>query len=180
MSGSMHGEKYSQATKALSILEYALAGLYPTKIIGFNTDSNCTHYYLIRDFKDTTKTINYSYNFSKEVDPDNANRDGVILAVSAKELSKRKEKQKVLIVLSDGSPNSYCCSGQSAIEELKDSVKKAYSLGITAIIPIYFGPLTQDYQNLFREMYLNRNIIFCEENEITQMLKKLLKSYLLK
>lgn len=179
MSGSMCGSKYEEATHALSVIEYALAGLYPTKIIGFNTAGRTTHYHLIRDFKDTTKKINYSASFAKVEGPNNANRDSVIVDIAAKELSKRPEEQKILIVLSDGSPNSEYSSGLSAIEELRESVKKAYSLGIDNVIPIYFGDMSETNQDTFRHMYLNKNIIYCEFNEVTSYLKKTIKKIVL-
>ncbi|MBQ3422475.1 MAG: hypothetical protein IJH34_12635 [Romboutsia sp.] len=180
MSGSMCGMNYEQATKALSIIEYALAGLYPTKIIGFNTSDPITHYYLIRDFKDSYRKINYSSCFASQVGCNNCNRDAVIVSVAAKELSKRPEQQKVLIVLSDGSPNSSYSSGKSAIEELRESVKKTYKSSIDAVIPIYFGNLDEQSQEDFRYMYLNKNIIFCEPDEITLRLKRIIQTFVLK
>lgn len=179
MSGSMGGSKYEEATHALSVIEYALAGLYPTKIIGFNTGGATTHYYLIRDFNDKTNKINYSASFAKTNGPNNANRDGVIIDVAATELSKRKEDKKILIVLSDGCPNSCYSQGTSAIEEVTEAVKKAYKSGIDEVIPIYFGDLCEDNQSTFKTMYLNRNIIYCEFNEVTNNLKKVIKRVVL-
>ena len=103
-SGSMSGKKFKEALRACSLVEEALKGIAPVKIVMFDYDNNVNHR-IIKDFKQKSKTGNYSWTFANHHGTGCCNMDGFSIRVASKELQKRHESRKILITLSDGLPN---------------------------------------------------------------------------
>ena len=167
-SGSMSGDKEMFSTYALSTIEEGLKGIIPFKLVTFSASHGVEHY-LMKDWKDKSK-MNYSYNFSHYRMASGYNEDGYSIRVTTQELLKRPEKDKILIVLSDGLPHS--------IDDAKLAIKEARAKGIF-LVGIMFGPRSFRESNIerYRDMY-EKNIIAVEPkaipNKLTQLLKKIL------
>lgn len=103
-SGSMQGKEYDCACNSAYQLALVLNALnIPTEICGFTTNGmygNPIHY-LFKEFNDPIAMfetrINHTYM--------NANSDPDSIRYAAYRLSQRKEKNKILVVMSDGMPS---------------------------------------------------------------------------
>lgn len=177
-SGSMHGDKFKQAYRATSLLEESLGGFVPLKIVQFDADSKVNHY-IVKDFEQ--RKGNLSWAFVNNNEADNCNMDGYSIRVALKELAKRKEKKKVLIVLSDGQPSGWSCYyGGRAERDVKEAIREGRKQGVD-IFNIMFG---SEYQrkgmiDSFKFMY-EKGIISCEPEHIANELLRVVKRELVK
>lgn len=110
-SGSMSGDKYTHACAAAALLSNAIGNVLhiPTEVIGFTETHENVVEYIFRDFN--TRMLG-DEEFVRRCDKAGGmlldNVDGESLVFAASRLLERKEKRKLLIVLSDGSP----CGGR--------------------------------------------------------------------
>jgi cobalamin biosynthesis protein CobT len=107
-SGSMSGRKYPVTTAAVALLNDAVAPLgVPTEIAAFteNSRSGCEHY-IIKKFNEHRKAEDIIEDYAKIEGELCQNADGESVMWAAKELAKRPEPRKILLVLSDGMPSA--------------------------------------------------------------------------
>ena len=173
-SGSMAGNKFVEAYRATSILEEVLGKYLPLKITQFDYGDNGVNHYIVKDFDE--KRGNLSWVFFNNSYPKNCNQDGYSIRVALKELDKRKEQKKVLIILSDGMP--YGPSGYSdkkGERDIKEAIRLGRKKGVH-IFNIMFGSSFEREIMLesFKYMY-EKGIISCEPNMITDELLKIAK-----
>ena len=158
-SGSQAGRGNDIAVQAYVIAEACSIAGIPCRVTQFRNSGSFTILERIRDFDDPeTKNINCN-TFSAGGD----NRDGLALKMADIELQKRKEENKIMLVLSDGVPcdasgytkinkfgglASYKAnspdkdSGASpAVRDVYDVVQKIRKSG-TALMGIYVGSST--------------------------------------
>lgn len=178
-SGSMTCDyKQLYAASALAILEEGTKGLIPFKATSFYTSWSGVTHYVIKDFNET-KAHNYSWNFNNQRRASGGNKDGYSIRIATKELEKRPEKDKILIVLSDGLPSNY--NGRIAGElDVREAVKEARKKGIV-VIAIMFG--TEEFRNAYIDNYkymYDKNIIACDPKDIPQQLTKVFKAIIAK
>lgn len=167
-SGSMSGEKEVSSAYALSIIEEGLRDIVPLKIVTFATWDGVDHF-VVRNWDDKSKK-NYAYNFLHYRSAMGANEDGYSIRVATKELLKRAETDKVLIVLSDGLPPS--------IEDTKEAIKEARQKRIH-VVGIMFGSeeFRKKHFSQYKAMY-EKNIIAINPKSIPDMLTMVLKKIL--
>lgn len=177
-SGSMAGSKQSESAYACAVIEEAVRGLYPMKIINFSTHSGVVHY-VVKDFDDKTKK-NAAYSFGAQRYFSGGNKDGFSIRQCTEELIKRKETNKFLIVLSDGAPSDYT-SQEEAVNDVRNAVAfaRANKIDVTSI---FFGT---EYEregqiDLYNDMYGAGHIISCEPNEIVNHMVNIVKKNILK
>ncbi|MGG7130990.1 VWA domain-containing protein, partial [Clostridium perfringens] len=173
-SGSMLADnKKKEAFTACAILEEIVKGLIPLKIVSFRAYYNEVHHSIIKDFDDEKK-FNYSLENDKLINVNNGNNDGFSIKVASTELLKRPEKNKVLIVLSDGLPSVSTITGRP-VEDVKEAVKEARKSGIN-VFSVFFGLKSERERNLevYKYMY-GQNIINSEIEDISYNLMKLFK-----
>lgn len=175
-SGSMrsnHKEFYS--AKAMSVMEEGLKGIIPLKVSTFSVERSTVVHYTAKDWTDNSTTQNYSYNFHRSRSATGGNKDGYSIRVAIAELMKRPEKDRILIILSDGLPSDYNGGEAEGILDVKEAVKEARKKGIH-VVSIIFGTEQFREQNIesYKTMY-DRNIISCEPEMITNNLVKMLK-----
>lgn len=175
-SGSMrsnHKEFYS--AKAMSVMEEGLKGIIPLKVSTFSVERSTVIHYTAKDWKDNSTTHNYSYNFHRSRTASGGNKDGYSIRVATAELMKRPEKDRILIILSDGLPSDYNGGEAEGILDVKEAVKEARKKGIH-VVSIIFGTEQFREENIqsYKTMY-DRNIISCEPEMITNNLIKMLK-----
>lgn len=171
-SGSMSGNKFTEAYKAASLLEEGLKGLVPLKIAQFDCD-HYVHHRVVKDFKQNNKNGSYSWTYCNHHGSESCNMDGYNIRVAIKELEKRPERNKVLIVLSDGQPSGYSCYyGKYAETDVKNAVRMGRKQGIK-IFNIMFGS-KYDRQSLkedFKYMYERGIVSTSPENIGVELLK---------
>lgn len=177
-SGSMCGSKQSQSAYACAVIEEAVRGLYPMKIINFSTHGSVVHY-VVKEFDDRTKK-NAAYSFGAQRSFSGGNKDGYSIRQCTEELIKRKEQNKFLIVLSDGAPSDYS-SHREAVDDVKSAVAFARQNKID-VTSIFFGSQGErDGQiELYNEMYGAGHIISCDPSEIVNHMVQIVKKNILK
>lgn len=163
-SGSMHGDKMKLALRAASICQSAIQKHFPLRVMGFSSGHDETILYDYKDYDDKANgSLIKFYN-----NADNGNCDGFAIEVATRELAKRHEEIKVLVVLSDGYP-SVSYKNKDAIIDAKEAVKAARKAGII-VIAIVFDVANCNRKN-FETIY-EKNIIMCEPSEIEKNLAK--------
>lgn len=177
-SGSMCGSKQQQSAYACAVIEEAVRGLYPMKIINFSTHGSVVHY-VVKEFDDRSKK-NAAYSFGAQRSFSGGNKDGYSIRQCTEELIKRKEQNKFLIVLSDGAPSDYS-SHREAVGDVQSAVAFARQNKID-VTSIFFGSQHErDSQiELYNEMYGAGHIISCEPSEIVNHMVQIVKKNILK
>ena len=177
-SGSMCGDKQMESAYACAVIEEAVRGIYPMKIINFSTTPGVVHY-LVKDFDDKTKK-NAAYSFGAQRYFSGGNKDGFSIRHCAEELVKRRETNKFLIVLSDGAPSDYS-SHKEAVEDVRNAVAfaRANKIDVTSI---FFGSEWERNSqiDLYNDMYGASHIISCEPNESVNHMVNIVKKNILK
>ena len=173
-SGSMCGFKQSESGSACAVIEEAVRGVYPLKIVNFCTEYSGVIHYVVRDF-DSKDKKNAAYSFAAKRIFNGGNKDGFSIREAAKELICRSETNKFLIVLSDGAPSDYD-SRKHAIEDVQGAVAFAREHNIN-VTSIFFGSeLERDRQiDLYKEMYGKSHIVSCEPSAIVSHLIAIVK-----
>lgn len=168
-SGSMHGEKDRESMLSLAIIEEGLKDVVPFKAVTFNTTGNAVQHIVIKDWNDKSKR-NYAFNYIRAYSASGGNVDSASIRIAVAELLKRPEKDKTLIVLSDGLPDSR--------ERTKVAIKHARNKGIN-VIGIMFGDESFRIDNLpdYKDMY-QKNIIATRVDKIANQLTLILKETL--
>ena len=170
-SGSMSGEKDYESMKALAIIEEGLRDSIPFKLVSFSASRYSVNHNVIRNFNHTNNK-SYSTNYYQNNRADSYNDDGYSISIATKELMNRPESDKVLIILSDGMPDS--------IQTTKASIKEARRLGIN-VIGIAFGDeyFRKNNINSYKYMY-EINFISTEPKGIPRALTSLLRKTLIR
>ena len=177
MSGSMCGEKFDFAMKASAIVEEALGQLVPLHIAAFNSTNKHNHY-VIKDFDEVAK-FSKVISFQNQFSAGGGNKDGLHIRAAKLEFDQRREKDKFLIILSDGLPEEYS-SQAVAIADVKNAINEAKKEGIKTI-GIFFGS-EEDRETLadkYVEMY-GKDIINISPENIPSDLQKLIKELISK
>lgn len=175
-SGSMSGDKFTEALRACSILEESLKGIADVKIVMFDYNDTCRHR-IIKGFKEIQKG-NASWTFSNKQRSGCCNMDGFSIRVATKELQRRTERKKILFTLSDGQPNGpYNYSGDRGENDVTEAVLEARKNGIS-VFNIFFAESKRERDmNLpsFCHMYRNKGIISCAPDNIATELLRVVK-----
>lgn len=179
-SGSMgYGScsKREYACEANAIVEQGLGNLMPLKIVAFDASgSNYVTHEIVKEF-DEIQSMNCSYNFLIQGRSGSCNMDGYDIRIATQELLARGEKDKLLIVLSDGTPSGY--SSRNGINDVADAVQEAEKAGIK-VIGIYFADKLCDNEiNNYRKMY-GDDIIATTPDKIEERLIELMKNFYFK
>ena len=168
-SGSMCGAKTEAAFCAAAVQEEGFKAHIPLKIVSFTTRTGIIHK-VIKGW-DEQHAWNCCYNFLRHHDGiQYGNDDQYDIRIAAKELLQRPEKNRILIVLSDGTP--------SDVEDTKAAIDEARKRGVK-VAGIYFeyGEIGMDADD-FRHMY-QRDYVCCTTDEIDKNLSKILKAFAL-
>lgn len=105
-SGSQQGRQSMVALQGYIISEALCAAEIPCRVMGFCTFGDYT---VLRRFRDYDEGADANERIFEFFGSSN-NRDGLAIRASADSLMKRKEEHKILIVLSDGTPNDIIVS----------------------------------------------------------------------
>ena len=149
-SGSMsHGAKFREACTAAAVIEEGFKGLIPLKIASFSDDYSTVIHQRMKGWDEKLRK-NCVWNYYTHKSPHGGNADGCSIGVAVKELLKRPERRKLLVVLSDGQPTE---GSANPVELTKQKVAYARKKGIK-VIGIYFenGRIGYD-ADVFRSIY---------------------------
>ncbi|MFJ8531513.1 hypothetical protein [Bacillus sp. NPDC094106] len=176
-SGSMTGRvdaqsnKVSCAQKACAVIEEGIKGFIPFKTTSFQSSGKRVVHTTISEFSNDSK---YNESWNSYFPADGMNKDGFSIRVAVKELLKRPEKNRLLIVLSDGLPSSYP-SEELGRADVKDAVKEARKHGIK-VVSICFGSKEHREKTIqvYNDMY-QKSVISCDPSNINMELTRVLK-----
>lgn len=166
-SGSMSGQKEEDCCEQLAILEECFKGIVPMKIAGFVGNTHL----IIKDWEQEDLNNNYTSSYHKYCYPSGGNYDALNIAIATKELEKRTEQQKLLIVLSDGQPNN-------SLADVRAAVEMAREKGIF-VISIFFGygNFAEENFEKYADMY-GKYFIGTKPDNILSHLMRLLEIFI--
>lgn len=165
MSGSMdHYGRIESARKAAVILTETLEefGVAHT-VVAFTADTyyeeSVEHYRLVRwDEKEKQRIMFYHAALN--------NRDGYSLRVATEELSRRPEKTKILLMLSDGLPVAANCVARGGILDPRDRILNDVASAIdeaiekkVEVLHLYFGDAGKETLEKVSFMYPKLSVI---------------------
>ena len=178
-SGSMgngEGSTRYAVCNAAAVLEEGFKKHAPLKIAAFDASgsSHVTHE-VIKEF-DEVASSNLAYNFKHLGRSGGGNKDGYSIRVATQQLMSRAERNKVLIIASDGLPSDYRGGFEAGIADVKAAVTEARRLGIRTVgMYMYHEQREEDFA-LFKDMYAPE-IIFASLDEIEDELVRILRQY---
>lgn len=166
-SGSMAGNKRTEACKAAAVIEEGFKGLIPIKIVAFDEWGTIVHE-VVKNW-DENLSHNCCWNFCLHGRDGNGNEDGYDIKIATRELLKRPESRKMLCVLSDGAPGD-----QRLVNE---AVKQARKKGVE-VYSIYFseGQIDRYDEEAMKRMY-EKDYVCCPLSELDENLSKLFKRF---
>lgn len=169
-SGSMQGKNEDSAMEVLAELEETFKELkFPLRLQAFSQMGG-ENSKIIKSWNDTDRSKNYSWSFHCSSYPNGGNNDAYSIALATDVLAQRKEKNKLLIVVSDGAP---CCS----TELVKKAVCRAQTMGIF-VISILIGSegAVNANWNTFVSMY-GKNLLAGSLDNLGNQMFKFLKKF---
>ncbi|WP_449536569.1 vWA domain-containing protein [Ferdinandcohnia sp. Marseille-Q9671] len=184
-SASMY-DKMDQTKLGIALFHEALKSVQvPHDITGFWEDTNDA---------DSTKQPNYmqtvidfdsslkrSYGAEiMQLQPEEDNRDGFSIRLQTKKLLQRTEKQKFLLVFSDGEPAAFDYE-QNGIIDTHEAVLKARKYGIEVInVFLSNGEIEEGQQKTIQNIYGKYSILVPNIEQLPDVLFPLLKKLLYK
>lgn len=148
MSGSMGGEKMVHAAQAAILLNDAIAKLgVPIEIAGFTERHTGPIHYVFKKFDSKCEGAHLKERIRKGTSDMSQNADGESILYSYNRIKQRKEKKKILIVLSDGQPAAD--RGHGIHGFTKKIVKEIEKQGLVNIYGI--GIMTDSVKQFYKE-----------------------------
>lgn len=137
MSGSMGGRKIMDAAHSAILLNDSIAKLgVSVEIAGFTEKTYGPIHYLFKSFDKKCEAEHLKARIQKGTKCMEENADGDSILFAYHRLKERKEKKKILIVLSDGQPAAYGGHGiygftQKVVDHIqKEGIVEIYGIGI--------------------------------------------------
>ena len=150
-SGSMNGERMEAAQKAAMLLyDFATNIDIPVAVAGHN-DRGSVFFKLYTGFEKASRTEKYRL---AQMEPSGRNRDGMAINMASAMLEKRQEEIRMLIIISDGQPNSRAYSGEEAARDIQDIIGKLRRKNIEVLA----AGIGEDRERV-KEIYGNDNYI---------------------
>ncbi|VEF48230.1 von Willebrand factor A [Bacillus freudenreichii] len=164
---------FHEALKAVSV---------PHEIIGFWEDANeaVTHNqpnYFFQAIPFSKSLLHRSGPEIMQLEAMEDNRDGYAIRIMAERLLKQSEKQKFLIVFSDGEPAAF--DYDNGIVDTHEAVMEVRKMGIEVFnIFLSNSGLEPEQKRVFENIYGNRSIVAPYVDELPEVLFPLLKKLL--
>ena len=179
-SGSMgygSGSKREYACEAVTVVEKGFSEIMPMKHVAFDAmGADFVSHETIKEF-DEKQELSCAYNFLMQGRGGCGNKDGYSIRIATQELLDRNERQKLLVVLSDGAPSDYVGGFKAGREDVKNAVDNARNAGII-VVPIYFADNINNNHEIedYKQMY-GDSVIATTPDRIELELCKLLKTF---
>lgn len=149
-SGSMEGIRICSAKEATILITEVLELIEIPALIAGHTFKNGMCFSIFKNFEDI-KNAKFSIN---KMMAGGDNRDGLALDIAGNLLADRGEKNKLLIIISDGQPNSSGYAGDLAKNDIKDIVKKYKQMGIKTLA-FAIGDDKQQIKEIYGDAYID-------------------------
>ncbi len=175
LSGSMSGERIDSARKAAMLLYDFADGIGIPIVVSGHTDAgNGINLYIYSDFdkvgdKDKYRLVNVNSHNS-------CNRDGMAINVAADLLSRRSEEVKLLIVISDGQPNSSNYGGEGAKLDIQSIIKKYKKYGVQ-VFGAAIGSDKDRIKEIYGDGYIDITNLAVLPKSLTKLVTKRLLSF---
>lgn len=178
-SGSMGygpGSTRNACCSAAAVIEEGFKDFMALKIAAFDAwgDYSVTHE-VVKEFDEKCEA-NLSYNFMLHGRDGCGNKDGYSIRVATKQLAARPEKDKILIIASDGYPTEYAGGYREGVADVKMAVNEARRLGIKTIGMYMYHTENADDFAVFKDMYAPE-IIFASLDQIEDEMTRILGRY---
>lgn len=169
-SGSMSGTKITEESRASAILSDTLSFLnIKHEVLGYTEDSQLVaHIFKYFDQKVAPEVLLERFSDASRRLVENADGDSILFAYNR--LKGRKEKRKLLIVMSDGSP---CCSREGDIYSFTKDVVKSIEASKVEIYGI--GIMNNNVKNFYKD-----NVVIQSASELEGALLNVIKTKLIK
>ncbi|KIL45448.1 vWA domain-containing protein [Jeotgalibacillus soli] len=184
-SASMH-DKMEETKKGLVLFHEALKSLYvPHEIVGFWEDTNNVSETSQPNYMKTVISYHDSIYTNQgaaimQLQPEEDNRDGYAIRHMTKRLLSRKEKQRFLMVFSDGEPAAMNYE-QNGVMDTHEAVINARKNGIEVMnLFLSNGEVTEGQKEVIRNMYGKYSLFISNIEELPDVLFPLLKRLLYK
>ncbi|MBM7601586.1 nitric oxide reductase activation protein [Virgibacillus halotolerans] len=184
-SASMHN-KMDETKRGIVLFHEVLTKLnIPHSIVGFWEDANDAKddyqpnfFHIVHDFNDSLYQ-NTGANIM-QLEPEEDNRDGFSIRVATKELAARREKNKFLLVFSDGEPAAYNYD-QNGIVDTNVAVAEARKKGIEVIgMFLADGEIDEQEDITMKNIYGKERLMIPSVAELPEHFAPLLKKLLLR
>ncbi|WP_096154451.1 vWA domain-containing protein [Bacillus sp. FJAT-45066] len=184
-SASMH-DKMEQTKHGITLFHEALKSVQvPHEVVGFWEDTNDAtetsqpnYFKTVIDFQSARKLSTGPEIL--QLEPEEDNRDGYAIRHMSKRLQLRSEKQKFLLVFSDGEPAAMNYE-QNGIVDTHEAVMEARKHGIEVInVFLSNGEIEESQLKTIQNMYGKYSILVPNIEELPNVLFPLLKKLLLK
>lgn len=172
-------DKSTLSRTAAGIIERGLSKFAAMKISLFDVSGGQIRHSTVKKFDERCTGGSKCYNSINPVGIGGGNKDGYSIRVATADLMARREKKKVLVLLSDGLPSDYNGGTRTGMSDVHEAVREARQKGII-VIPIMFGRASdrQKMKNNFVEMY--GQFISCDPidiiGEFTKLFTKLVQN----
>ncbi|WP_285769044.1 VWA domain-containing protein [Peribacillus sp. SI8-4] len=184
-SASMH-TKMDETKRGVALFHEVLKKLrIPHSIVGFWEDANevrdgyqPNYFHVIQSHSDSL----YGNSGAKimQLEPEEDNRDGYSIRVAAMELEKRREKNRFLLVFSDGEPAASDYD-QNGIVDTHLAVSEARKKGIEVIgLFLADGTIEESEEKTMKNIYGKERLMVPSVAELPEQFTPLLKKLLLK
>lgn len=172
-SGSMGGLKILQARNCTIALTEVFTALHiPVKVMGFTNDEHNGYGAFHHHFVNWSKELNERVKLLN-MKALNSNFDGYSIRYATKALMKRNEQNKLLIVISDGQPNSRFYKGMDGISDTSNAIRKAKRA--CAVIGVGIDADINVLHTMYGEGFVLANQLDEMFNAIAQKIRRELK-----
>ena len=184
-SASMHN-KMEETKRGITLFHEVLKQLHiPHSIIGFwedavgaKDDDQPNYFHLIHSFKDSLYKDNGANIM--QLEPEEDNRDGFSIRVVTKELEARSEKNKFLLVFSDGEPAAMNYE-ENGIVDTHQAVSEARKKGIDVIgMFLANDDVNENEDTMMKNIYGRKRVMVPNIEELPEQFAPLIKKLLLK
>jgi nitric oxide reductase activation protein len=184
-SASMY-DKMEQTKLGITLFHEALKFVsVPHQIVGFWEDTNEATETKQPNYFQTVISFEHSLKKASgpeimQLEPEEDNRDGFAIRVITEQMIKRTEKQKFLLIFSDGEPAAFGYE-QNGIVDTHEAVIEARKLGIEVInVFLANGEIDEGQKKTIQNIYGKYSILVPDIAELPDVLFPLLKKLLYK
>jgi nitric oxide reductase activation protein len=184
-SASMY-DKMEQTKLGITLFHEALKSVsVPHQIVGFWEDTNEATETKQPNYFQTVISFDRSLKKTSgpeimQLEPEEDNRDGFAIRVLTEQMLKRTEKQKFLLIFSDGEPAAFGYE-QNGIVDTHEAVIEARKLGIEVInVFLANGEIDESQKKTIQNIYGKYSILVPDIAELPDVLFPLLKKLLYK
>ena len=183
-SASMY-DKMEETKRGIVLFHESLKSLrVPHKIVGFWEDTNEANSSYQPNYFQTVIDFDMSLKMRHgteimQLEPQEDNRDGFAIRLMTQELQKRNEKQKFLLVFSDGEPAAFGYD-QNGIVDTHEAVMEARKLQIEVVnVFLANGMITESQQKTIENIYGHYSVLVPNVEQLPTFLAPLLRKLLL-